>query len=354
MKKTMKALRIYEPYKQQIDEVEIPQITDGEVLIKVLGCGICAGDIKTLHGGQKVWGATPEEAYIETPCISGHEFFGEVVEIGKDIEGIQIGDTVTAEQILPCGECKYCRHNKPWMCKPHTIYGFKQNAQGGFAEYMKFAKGSIIHKLPKELTVEQAALVEPYSCAMNAAERGEILHTDVVVVSGLGTLGLGIVSAAKKNSPKLIIGLDLKETKRNKALEFGADIVFDPTKTDVVKEIMDLTEGYGCDVYIEAVGSEVSVTQGLNMISSMGRFVQFGVFPKNISADWNIIGDSKAIDIHGAHLSGHCYAPVIKGIADGTLKTNGVVTHIFKLDEWEKAFETAQKDESAIKVVLVP
>ncbi len=354
MQGTMKALRVYAPYKQQIDVVDIPQIGEGEVLIKVRGCGICAGDIKTLHGGQKVWGETPEQAYIEAPCIGGHEFYGEVVEIGAGMEGLEIGDVITAEQILPCGECKFCRQNTPWMCKPHTIYGFKQNAQGGFAEYMRFAKGSIIHKIPENMALEQAALIEPYACAMNAADRGYIRHTDIVVVSGLGTLGLGIVAAAKKSAPKMIIGLDLKENKRKKALEFGADMVLDPSQTDVVNEIMSLTDGYGCDVYIEAVGNEISVKQGLDMISSMGRYVQFGVFPKNISADWNIIGDTKAIDIHGAHLSGHCYEPVIRGIADGSLKTEGVVSHVFKLEDWEQAFEIAEKDPNAIKVVLVP
>ncbi len=354
MDKTMKALRMYAPYDQRLDTVAIPEILDGEVLVKVLGCGICAGDIKTYHGGQKVWGKSPEEAYIDAPCIGGHEFYGEVVETGRGMEWLKKGQKVVAEQILPCGECKYCREGFPWMCKPHHIYGFKENAQGGFAEYMKFSKGSIVHVLPDDFKLEQAALVEPFACAMNAVDRGEIKHTDVVVISGLGTLGLGMVSAAKACLPHKIIGLDLKENKRQKALEFGADMVLDPSKVNVVEEIMKLTNGYGCDVYIEAVGNEISVRQGLDMIANMGRYVQFGVFAKDIAADWNIIGDSKAIDIHGAHLSGNCYEPVISGIANGTLPTDGVVSHVFKLDEWEKAFEVAEKDPDAIKVVLVP
>ena len=103
-------------------------------------------------------------------------------------------------------------------------------------------------------------------------------------------------------------------------------------RQDVIKEIQKLTDGYGCDVYIEASGSEPSVRQGLEMIRNLGRYVAVGVFPTDITIDWNIIGDTKEIDVRGSHLSGHCYDAVIKGIADGTIRTDGVVTHIYKLD----------------------
>lgn len=354
MKKTMKALRVYAPYDQRLDEVPVPDISEGEVLIRVLGCGICAGDVKTYHGGQRVWGRPGETPYIDAPCIGGHEFYGEVVAVGEGLSDVRTGQKILAEQILPCGECRYCLQGTPWMCLPHHIYGFKEHAQGGFAEYMKFEKGSLIHILPDDFAVEQGSIIEPFSCAMNAVERARIKHTDVVVISGLGAIGLGMVNAAKKASPKLLIGLDLKQSRLDKAVEFGVDMVFNPAKVNVVDEIKKLTGGYGCDVYIEASGNEISVKQGLDMLCNMGRYVQFGVFPKDITIDWNIIGDTKAMDILGAHLSGHCYEPVIKGIADGTIKTDGVVSHVFKLDEWEKAFETAEKDPDAIKVVLVP
>lgn len=354
MAKTMKALRVYAPYDQKIDEVPIPQIGDGEVLIKVLGCGICAGDVKTYHGGQRVWGKEPGQAYIDVPCIGGHEFYGEVVEVGAGLDDVKAGDKLLAEQIYPCGECKFCKAGIPWMCLPHHIYGFKDDAQGGFAEYMKFGKGSLLHKLPDNFTVKQGAIVEPYACAMHAVERAEIKHTDVVVVSGLGAIGLGMINAIKKDSPKLIIGLDLKRSRLDKAKEYGADIVLNPREVNVVEEVKKLTDGYGCDVYIEASGNEISVKQGLDMLINQGRYVQFGVFPADITVDWNIIGDTKEMDIRGAHLSGHCYEPVIKGIADGTIRTDGVVSHIYKLEDWEKAFETAANDPEAIKVVLVP
>lgn len=354
MRGTMKALRMYAPQDFRLDEVPIPEINDDEILIKVLGCGICAGDIKTLHGGQRVWGKSPETAYIEAPCIGGHEFYGEVVELGKNVTKVKMGQKILAEQILPCGECKFCREGNYWMCQPHHIYGFKKDAQGGFAEYMKFAKNSVIHILPDNITAEQATLIEPYSCGMHAVERGKVGHDDVVVISGLGAIGLAMVNSAKILAPKMIIGLDLRQNRLDKALEFGADIVINPAQEDAVAKIMELTEGYGCDVYIEASGSEPSITQGLNMVRNMGRYVQFGIFPTDVKADWNIIGDTKHMDIYGSHLSGHCYNAVIQGIVNGTLKTDGIISHMFPLNEWEKAFEVAEKDPSAFKVALIP
>lgn len=351
---TMKALRMYAPYDFRLDDVLIPEIGSEDILIKVLGCGICAGDVKTLHGGQRVWGTTPENAYIEAPCIGGHEFYGEVVEIGEKVTRVKIGQKILAEQILPCGECKFCREGNYWMCQPHHIFGFKEDAQGGFAEYMRFPKNSVIHILPDDITPEQATLIEPYACGMHAVERGKIGHEDIVVISGLGAIGLAMVNSAKLLAPKMIIGLDLRQNRLDKALEFGADMVINPAGEDVVAKIMELTDGYGCDVYIEASGSAPSVSQGLNMIRNMGRYVQFGVFPKDVTADWNIIGDTKHMDILGSHLSGHCYGAVIKGIVDGTLKTDGIISHKFPLEEWEKAFEIAEKDPEAFKVALIP
>lgn len=351
---TMKALRMYAPNDFRLEELSVPEIGPDDILIKVKGCGICAGDIKTYHGGQRVWGRTPADAYIEAPCIGGHEFHGVVVEKGVNVTDVEIGDRILAEQILPCGECRFCRQGNYWMCQPHSIFGFKNEAQGGFAEYMKFPKNSVIHKIPEEMSDEQAVLVEPYACGMHAVERANIRHTDVVVISGLGAIGLSMVCAAKALSPKLLIGLDLRENRLNKAKEFGADMVLNPTKDNVVEKLKELTGGYGCDVYIEASGGAPSVMQGLQSVCNMGRYVQFGIFPKDVTADWNIIGDTKHMDIYGSHLSGHCYKAVIDGMVNGTFKTEGVLSHTFPLTEWERAFEVAEKDPDAFKVALLP
>ena len=140
-----------------------------------------------------------------------------------------------------------------------------------------------------------------------------------------------------------------------KAKDFGADIVMNPSKENVVEKIVEMTGGYGCDIYIEATGHANSVNQGLEMIRKLGRFVEFSVFNDLATVDWSIIGDRKELDVLGAHLGPYCYEPVIKWIADGTLPTAGVVTHKFSLDDWKTAFEyTKTCKDNAFKVVIIP
>ena len=183
--------------------------------------------------------------------------------------------------------------------------------------------------------MESAVLIEPYGCAKHAVDRAEITPEDIVVLSGAGTLGLG-----------------MKEDRLAKAKKFGADQVWNPGKMDVVKAIMDLTDGYGCDIYIEATGHPASVVQGMQMIRKLGTFVEFSVFAEPTTLDWSIIGDKKELDVRGSHISPYTYPFVIEHMTDGTLKTNGVVTKMFSLDRWEEAFRYAAGEEGDIKVAF--
>ena len=133
------------------------------------------------------------------------------------------------------------------------------------AEYVRYTKNCRISRVPEDMTLEQALLVEPYGCSKHAVDRGSITNEDVVVISGAGTLGLGMVTYARMKNPKLLISLDMQDERLAKAKEFGADLVFNPGKCDIEKEILALTEDYGCDVYIEATGHPSSVIQGLTI-----------------------------------------------------------------------------------------
>jgi threonine dehydrogenase-like Zn-dependent dehydrogenase len=137
-------------------------------------------------------------------------------------------------------------------------------------------------------------------------------------------------------------------------LEYGADLAFNPIETNVVEEVVNMTDGYGCDVYIEATGHPNSVSQGLEMIRKMGTFVEFSVFKDLVTVDWSIISDRKELDVLGAHLSPYCYEPVIEWMENNLIPTEGVVTHVLPLTEWEKAFEMAEKGDNSLKIVLKP
>jgi len=354
MKKKMNALVYHAPHDYRYEKVPVPEVGPGEMLIKTKACGICAGDIKAYHGGIRIWGTDDSNRYIEPPVIGGHEFYGEVVEIGEGVTGFAIGDSVLPEQIIPCNECPFCLAGKYWMCVDSAIYGFKAHGQGGFAEYTLINSHSIVHKLPSGFTPEQSVMVEPIACGMHAVEMGQIKHSDVVVLAGLGAIGTSMVNLIKLNLPRMIIAIEIKDHRIEMGKKYGADLVLNPLKCDVVAEIMKATNGLGCDLYIEASGAPQSVNQGLNALKNLGRYVQMGVFAEEVSADWNVIGDGKELTIKGSHLSGLTYPSVIEGMKSGLIKTEGLITHSYPLSEWEKAFETAQTNDKAMKVMLIP
>ncbi len=351
--KTMKALVAYGKGDYRFEtNYPTPECGPDDIIIKTEGCGVCASDLKCQHGAAMYWGGENQPAWVEPPFIPGHEFLGYIVEVGQNVKDFAIGERVIADQIVPCGECKFCKTGRYWMCQPHAIFGFQKGNNGGMAEYVRFPKTAVISKVPEEIPLSAALLIEPYGCSKHAVDRAQIRNDDVVVISGSGTLGLGMITYARMQNPKKLIVLDMVDKRLEKAKEFGADIVWNPSKVNVVEEINKLTDGYGCDIYIEATGHPSSVVQGLNMIRKLGRFVEFSVFGEPTTVDWSIIGDRKELDILGSHLSPYCYPFVIENIQNGNLKTNGLVSKSFSIEEWETAFEYASGKYGDLKVAI--
>lgn len=350
---TMTAVVAYGPKDYRVEEVPTPKASKEEVVIKVGAVGICGSDLKAYEGADMYWAG--EDPWMKAPVIPGHEFFGTVVELGEgaaEKHGLKIGDRVTTDQINPCGKCRFCETGKYWMCQVHNMYGFQKDvAEGAMAEYMKFSSNSKIYKIPEGVTDDEASLIEPMACAIHAVQRASIEFEDVVVLAGAGTLGLCMVQLIKLKTPKKLIVLDLNEKRLEKAKDFGADIVINPVKEDAFKIVNNLTDGYGCDVYIEATGSPIGVTQGLEMIRKLGRFVEFSVFGEETTTDWSIIGDKKELDVRGAHLGPYTYPVAIDLFERKLVTAEGILTHTFDLKDFPKALKTAQQPD-AIKVSL--
>lgn len=350
---TMKALVAYGKGDYRFEtNYPTPECGPDDIIIKTEGCGVCASDLKCEHGAAMYWGGDHQPAWVEPPFIPGHEFLGHIVEVGENIKDFKIGERVIADQIVPCGECRFCKSGKYWMCQPHAIFGFQKGNNGGMAEYVRFPKTSVISRVPEEIPLTSALLIEPYGCSKHAVDRAQIHNDDIVVISGAGTLGLGMITYARMQNPTKLIVLDMVDNRLEKAKEFGADIVMNPGKEDVVAKVLELTDGYGCDIYIEATGHPSSVVQGLSMIRKLGRFVEFSVFGEPTTVDWSIIGDRKELDLLGSHLSPYCYPFVIENIKSGKLKTNGLITKTFTIEEWETAFDYASGKYGDFKVAI--
>lgn len=355
--KTMPAVMCHGPEDYRLEERPVPKPGPGEVLIRVRSTGICASDIKCYSGAPLFWGDAQRAGYCQAPVTPGHEFVGEVVALGAgagEKYGLQLGDHAVSEQITPCWSCRYCQRGQYWMCQVHDIYGFRQKAFGSWAEYMLFPGNALNYKVPKNLPLHHAVFVEPLACAIHAVERGDIQYQDTVVVAGCGPLGLGMVAAARMKGPERIIALDLSDHRLEVARKAGADLGLNPGEVDVVEEVRRLTDGYGCDVYIEATGHPRAVEQGLHMIRKLGTFVEFSVMREPVTVDWTIIGDSKELNIHGAHLGPHCYPVAIRMLQEGRLPMDDIITHRMPLASYQEGLDLVASGASSIKVTLEP
>jgi L-iditol 2-dehydrogenase len=306
-----------------------------------------------------IWGGGIFPKWQQVPVIPGHEFFGEVVAIGNraaEKHELQIGDYAIAEQIVPCGTCRYCQEGLRWLCIEGNIHGhIKDKAEGGMAEYMRFSANDVVHKVSQGFSPREGAMIEPLSCAVHTIELANIGFSDVVVVAGLGPIGLCKLQVAKMKRPFLLVGIDLIDRRLDLAKELGADIVLNPRTTNVVEEVGKITKGYGCDTYIHSSGSSEGVLQGLQMLKKGGIFVEFSVFMENTSLNWSIIGDRKELKIFGAHISGSKgYQMAIDLLKEGIVRVDKIITHEFRLVDFKKAFSIAENHEESIKVILYP
>ena len=358
MADTMDAVVCYGPQDYRVEQAPMPVMTDASMILRTAACGICASDIKCYDGAGHFWGSETRRPYVITPVVPGHEFSGYVEAIDPAVaeqHGFQEGDLVVVEQIVPCWQCRFCTRGNYWMCQVNYIFGFKGGiCDGGMATHVRVPRGAIVHKVPDGLTAEQAAYVEPLGCALHAVERGEISVGDTVVVAGLGNIGLCMLQAARLYSPGKLIGIDLHPRRRALATEFGADVVLDPTGPDAMEAVLDLTDGYGCDVYIEATGHPSGVTQGLDMVRKLGTFVEFSVFGEDVKADWTIIGDRKELNIHGAHLSPYTYPLAMDLLLQEKVTVDPLISHTFPISAFPDAIEAAHNGAEGMKVMLVP
>jgi len=349
----MHAVVIYGKEDFRYEEVPKPKPGEGEVLVRIRKCGICAADPKIYHGKAYF----SEIAYSYAPIIAGHEFVGEVAELGpgaKEKYGLNIGDKAIMEHIVPCGECYYCRRGLYNLCINGKVPGVT-GVNGGWAEYMLYPRGSIIHKLPDKLSWKEAVLIEPLACAVHGVERVGVGLNDNVVIIGDGPIGMLMLEVVLEKNPNLVIVAGHHDSRLRVAKDIGADLVINSKKEDVVERVKAETDGIGADVVLEAAGSPSAVREAVSMLRKRGRLLIYGVYAEEAAIDWSIISDIKELEIYGGHLAPFMYPVAIRLLAEGKIDADKIVTHDFPLKEWRKAIETAEKRiGGAIKVAMTP
>jgi threonine dehydrogenase-like Zn-dependent dehydrogenase len=266
----MKAAVVHGANDIRMTEVPTPQPGPGEVLVRVKGSGVCATDVKILGGS-----GLPKNL----PTILGHEVAGVIEALGEGVSGLQTGQRVAVYPIAVCGECFFCQRGRHPLClKP---YGLAHGADGGFAEYLLVPSqivrlGGIVDI--GDLPFDLAAMIEPLSCCLSAAEQCSTRANDNVVIIGCGPLGLMHVIVTRAIGAR-VIALDVNENRLAKSAEIGADVTLNPEQGDMFEEVRKLTQ-VGADVVIAAIGSPKVVEQFLPLVRSGGVFNIFGGTPK--------------------------------------------------------------------------
>jgi threonine dehydrogenase-like Zn-dependent dehydrogenase len=333
----------------RLEEVPRPQAGPGEVVIRVGGAGICAADRKFYtHGPWK----------LLFPFITGHEVAGVVVELGEGAaqkHGLTMGDKVAVEPVIPCGQCWYCQRGEYQICTSQQFIGVTIN--GGWAESTRLPANARMYKVPQHVPLTEAAMAEPVSCGVYAVEKAGIGLDDVVVISGMGPIGLSALQVARLKHPRLLIALDIDDAVLRVASELGAQVVFNVSKVDAPAEIRKLTDGRGCDLYMETSGQPAAINTGIDALRKGGKLFIYGVYGQPATVDFNQVSEFKELAIQGGHLSPHRFPLAIRYIADGVVNAKRMITHVFDLKDFAKAVELKlQKEikEPVIKVTFDP
>ena len=324
-----------------IIEREEPIVGKDQVKILVKYAGICGSDLHTYEGKYKV----------NVPVTLGHEFAGEVVEIGENVTEVKVGDRVTSETTFYiCGECKYCKSHDYNLCSSRKGLGTQQD--GGFTKYVVARKESI-HILPENVDYLSASITEAMACAHHAVAKSNIKKGDVVVVLGPGPIGLLVAQIAKTFEATVIItGLEKDKSRLEKGKELGIDFAIDIQHDDVKQTVNQLTKGYGADIVFECTGAPPSVNFGLDLLTKKGQYVQVGIFPTaEILTDFEKI-IQRELTITGCRSQKPSdWEPSLQLMNENKVNAKALISHQFSNTEWDRAYTTIKNGE-AIKVVL--
>jgi (R,R)-butanediol dehydrogenase/meso-butanediol dehydrogenase/diacetyl reductase len=321
--------------KLVIRDVQRPVLDKDEVLIKVQYCGVCGSN---LH------------IYVEGIGIGlGHEFSGDVVELGSEVDGWKIGDRVVVNPRIPCGECYWCIRGEIGLCDKLFLSAIR--GQGAFATYAK-AKYVQLYKLPDELTYEEGTMVEPTACALHAIRLSSVKVGDVVAVLGLGPIGLLVAQLAKISGAKAVYGTEISPS-RIELAQNVADLVIYPKITNPVDRILDLTCGMGPDVVFECAGSVETIQDSIALARRGGTIIIPGMCFEAVETSF-IDVVLKGLTLRGSLAwSAGEYGMALELIKNRIIDVNPLITDKFPLEDINSAFDKALNGDGG-KILVKP
>lgn len=351
----MKALRWYGQKDVRVDNVPEPLQGKGEVKIKVKWCGICGSDLTEYKSGPMLIPAKKPHPLTgrQAPIILGHEFSGDVVGIGDGVTGVTAGDRVTVWPLLPCYECYWCRRGRYNECLRLATIGI--GADGGFAEYAVVPERNV-HKLPKGVTYEMGAVVEPLAVAVRAGLRGDIMLGDQVVVIGAGTIGLLVLQVARAAGAAQVFVIETQPFRRELATKLGASATLNPLEVDVGREIAKLTDNLRASKVIECAGIPATINMTLAVSGRAARIVMVGISqtPVEFPFDRLLFPEKEIVTVQG--YVEEEFPIALSLLASGRVVVEPIITRKISLAEIvENGFEALIKNPADnIKILVSP
>lgn len=338
----MKAVLLSAPFKLELKDIEKPVPGDHDVLVKVEATGICGSDLHTYRGTHP---------FRIPPLFPGHEFAGRVTDVGKKVNNIQIGDSVTVEPWTHCGKCDYCLEGRTNLCSNKVAMGTNE-WKGSFAEYV-VSPESLVYKLPSEVSYEEGALIEPLAASVHAVRRSEVKLGETALVFGAGTIGLGILLFLNKAGISKTIITDIDDFNLSLAKQLGATRTVNVIDESIYKVVHEITSGKGVDIVIIAAGVKNLVQEATRIIKKNGKIIVIAIFDEMLPVDmFKIVNGEHNIRGSWAYTKKD-FDIVMNFIALRKINPKPLITHHFSLNETNKAFTILdQRSEKVVKILF--
>ncbi len=336
----MRAAKFIAPKTIEIQDVPaVESIGAGEVLIDVKYCGICGTDMHIFEGHR------PD---VALPRVMGHEFSGIVSKVGADITHVAVGDKVVVDPVVACGTCSTCLSGHPNVCE--TVMCLGVQTDGCLLDEF-IADGKQVYKVPESIAMDAAATIEPYSIAANVVATANPQKDDVCLIYGAGTIGLCVTQAMAHFCNNIIV-TDMIDEKLEIAKEFGATTIINSKNEDLSAKIMELTNGRGVNIVVDAVGMARILEQAVTLCAPCATIVNLG-FDAGEAKIKPVDLTKKEIKIHGSRMNCYRFPTVLEWFETGVVNPAKLISKTFAFDDIQAAFETSiDKSQILLKIMI--
>lgn len=343
----MKSLLLSAYNHLEIADMPVPEPGRGEVLIRVEACGICGSDVHGFDGstGRRI-----------PPLVMGHEAAGTIAALGEGVHSYKVGERVTFDSLISCGECVYCKRGDLNLCDNRQVVGVScgdYRRHGAFAEYCVVPQ-RVLYRLADAMTFPEAAMLEPTAVTLHAVRVTELTGGETALVVGAGMIGLLTMQVARMGGCERVFVADIDETRLELARRLGADAVFNSKDVDVPAKMLELTGGQGVDVAFEAVGRNETVGMAIDSTRKGGTVTLIGNITPEVTLPLQKVV-TREIRLQGSCAIAGEYPEAIEAISSGKVQVKPLITAVDPLEEGPRWFERLYAHEpNLMKVILTP